>query len=75
MSAGGLRPLSLKREGDGLAVEWSYGVTTFATWRHLRANCPCASCLAERAKPQRRQQPQRPPHRPLLHRSWKTTSV
>jgi DUF971 family protein len=46
-----LRPVSLKREGDGLLIEWSDGVTTFATWRHLRANCPCATCIEERAKP------------------------
>jgi DUF971 family protein len=46
-----LRPLSLKREGDGLKIEWSDGVATFATWRHLRVNCPCASCIEERAKP------------------------
>jgi DUF971 family protein len=49
--AGELRPLSLKREGDGLKIEWSDGVTTFATWRHLRKNCPCAGCVEERAKP------------------------
>jgi DUF971 family protein len=49
--AGELRPVSLKREGDGLAIEWTDGVRTFATWRHLRANCPCAACLDERAKP------------------------
>jgi DUF971 family protein len=46
-----LRPKSLKREGDGLAIEWNDGRTTFATWRHLRASCPCASCLEEKAKP------------------------
>jgi DUF971 family protein len=46
-----LRPVSLKREGEGLSIQWSDGVTTFATWRHLRANCPCASCIDERAKP------------------------
>lgn len=46
-----LRPLSLKKEGDGLKIEWSDGVATFAAWRHLRANCPCASCIEERAKP------------------------
>jgi DUF971 family protein len=49
--AGEVRPASLKREGDGLKIEWSDGVTTFATWLHLRKNCPCASCLEERAKP------------------------
>jgi DUF971 family protein len=48
---GELRPVSLKREGDGLKIEWSDGVATFTTWRHLRANCPCAACIEERAKP------------------------
>ena len=46
-----LRPLALKKEGDGLKIEWSDGVATFATWRHLRANCPCAGCIEERCKP------------------------
>ncbi|MBX9628482.1 MAG: DUF971 domain-containing protein [Gemmataceae bacterium] len=49
--ANDVRPTSLKREGDGLKIEWSDGVATFAAWRHLRAHCPCASCLDERAKP------------------------
>lgn len=46
-----LRPISLKRDGDGLKIEWSDGATTFATWRQLRANCPCAACIEDRAKP------------------------
>ncbi len=46
-----LRPTSLKREGEGLKIVWSDRVVTFATWRHLRAHCPCAGCLEERAKP------------------------
>ncbi len=46
-----LKPLSLKREGDGLKIEWSDGVRTFATWRHLREQCPCAGCIEERGKP------------------------
>jgi DUF971 family protein len=45
------RPASLKREGDGLKIEWSDGTTTVASWRVLRLNCPCASCLEERSKP------------------------
>ena len=44
-----MRPVSLKREGDGLKIEWSDGATTFATWRHLR-NCPCASCIEDRGE-------------------------
>jgi DUF971 family protein len=46
-----LKPVSLRREGDGLRIDWADGVATFATWRHLRANCPCAGCLDEKAKP------------------------
>ena len=46
-----LRPVSLKREGEGLKIEWSDGVLTFATWRRLRSNCPCAACIEDRAKP------------------------
>jgi DUF971 family protein len=46
-----LNPVSLKREGDGLKIEWSDGVVTFTAWRQLRANCPCAGCIEERGKP------------------------
>jgi len=46
-----LRPVSLKREGEGLKIAWSDGVATFVTWRQLRSNCPCAACIEERAKP------------------------
>jgi DUF971 family protein len=46
-----VRPTALRREGDGLRIDWTDGSSTFATWRHLRANCPCASCLDERARP------------------------
>ena len=46
-----LRPLALKREGDGLKIEWSDGAITIVPWRKLRSNCPCASCNEERSKP------------------------
>ena len=46
-----LRPVSLKREGDGLKIEWTDGVTTVVSWRTLRSSCPCAACNEERAKP------------------------
>lgn len=46
-----LRPVSLRREGDGLRIEWNDGVATFTSWRTLRTNCPCASCAEERARP------------------------
>jgi DUF971 family protein len=52
MSAGAeLKPLSLRREGDGLAIDWSDGKRTFVTWRTLRNACPCASCNEARQKP------------------------
>src|SRR5215216_3989636 len=46
-----LHPLSLRREGDGLRIEWSDGVVTTVPWRTLRNACPCATCNEERAKP------------------------
>ncbi len=46
-----LKPLSLRREGDGLLIEWSDGIQTFITWRDLRSNCPCASCIEKRNQP------------------------
>ena len=49
--ANDVRPVSLKREGDGLKIEWADGTTTFTTCRHLRGSCPCAGCTEERAKP------------------------
>ena len=54
MSAGGsdeVRPLSLRREGDGLRIDWADGAATHVTWRALRSNCPCASCNDDRSKP------------------------
>ena len=49
--ASDVKPLSLKREGDGLKIDWSDGASSFVSWRKLRSNCPCASCIEERAKP------------------------
>lgn len=45
------RPLSLKREGDGLLIDWADGVRTHTTWRTLRNQCPCATCEDDRKKP------------------------
>jgi DUF971 family protein len=45
------RPVSLRREGDGLRIDWADGISTFVTWRTLRKECPCATCTDERAKP------------------------
>ncbi len=46
-----VKPLALRREGEGLRIEWSDGASTHATWRQLRKNCPCATCNEERSKP------------------------
>jgi DUF971 family protein len=46
-----LKPTTLRREGDGLRIEWTDGASTFVTWRKLRSNCPCATCNDERGKP------------------------
>ena len=44
-------PLRLRRDGDGLRIDWSDGTSTHAAWRVLRAACPCATCVDDRAKP------------------------
>jgi DUF971 family protein len=44
-------PRSLKREGEGLRVEWADGATTYVAWATLRKACPCATCNDERRKP------------------------
>ncbi len=44
-------PISLKREGDALAISWSNGKATLLSWLALRKACPCAACNDERAKP------------------------
>ena len=31
------KPLRLRRDGDGLRIDWSDGVSTHATWRAMRA--------------------------------------
>ncbi len=46
-----LKPLSMKRDGAGLRVEWSDGVSAFVPFRTLRQSCPGATCNAERVKP------------------------
>ena len=46
-----LKPLSLKKDGDGLRIEWNDGATTFAPFRALRKSCPCASCTEDVGKP------------------------
>ena len=44
-------PLSLKKRGDGLDIEWNDGLRQSISWRDLRKACPCASCIEERNLP------------------------
>lgn len=46
-----MKPRSLRREGDGLRINWDDGHSTFIVWRVLREACPCAGCIEKRAKP------------------------
>ena len=47
-----LAPTALRKDGpDRLAIEWNDGHHSIYTWRHLRANCPCAGCREEKAQP------------------------
>lgn len=50
-SSSAVTPVALRREGDGLTIEWNDGRKTHASWRTIRTACPCASCQEERAKP------------------------
>ncbi len=45
------KPTSLRREGDGLAIHWNDGADTIVSWKTLRDQCPCASCIENRQKP------------------------
>ncbi len=44
-------PTALRREGDGLLIDWADGATTFITWTALRKACPCAACTEDGRKP------------------------
>src|SRR5262249_17929663 len=45
-------PVALGRDGeDRLFINWSDGHHSIYTWKHLRENCPCASCREERSAP------------------------
>ena len=47
-----LAPASLSKDGtERLVIIWTDGHRSVYTWRHLRENCPCASCREERIKP------------------------
>jgi DUF971 family protein len=44
--------VALRKEGeDRLVIDWSDGLRTTYTWRHLRDNCPCAGCREEHLAP------------------------
>ena len=45
------KPLSLKKDGDGLTIHWADGVVSHLPFRLLRKQCPCATCNEDRAKP------------------------
>jgi DUF971 family protein len=48
-----LEPLALSKEGnDQLVIQWKDGHRSIYSWKHLRANCPCAGCREERVQPQ-----------------------
>ncbi len=50
--SGPLLPVSLGKQPDGrLMIEWNDGHRSYYTWKHLRDNCPCATCRDEREKP------------------------
>lgn len=47
-----LRPVCLRKDGEeGLIIEWNDGHSSRHSWRHLRLNCPCATCRGEREQP------------------------
>jgi len=47
-----LRPTNLSKQGsDSLIIDWNDGHRSMYTWRHLRDNCPCASCRGESEQP------------------------
>ena len=46
-----VKPVTLKRQGEGLAIEWDDGAKHAIPWRDLRKACPCATCLEERNLP------------------------
>lgn len=48
---GPLRPVTMRRDGDRLAIEWSDGRKGGVTWQKLRRSCPCATCREEKDKP------------------------
>jgi DUF971 family protein len=46
-----LQPIALSKDANQLIVEWNDGHRSVYPLKHLRDNCPCASCREERLKP------------------------
>jgi len=46
-----MKPHALRREDNGLRIDWDDNASTHVTWRTLRKACPCASCLEDAKKP------------------------
>lgn len=44
-------PKSIRREGDGLLIEWTDGFRGAIAFRKLRDACPCATCNEKRQQP------------------------
>lgn len=51
LKPGPVKPIRLKNDGDGLAIDWSDGLSARINWRTLRQACPCANCREERQAP------------------------
>jgi DUF971 family protein len=46
-----MRPISLRRDGDRLVIDWSDGFRGAIPLRKLRDACPCATCNELRLQP------------------------
>jgi DUF971 family protein len=46
-----IRPISLRRDGDTLAIQWSDGFLGAIPLQKLRDACPCATCNEKRLQP------------------------
>jgi DUF971 family protein len=46
-----IRPISLRRDGDRLAIDWSDGFRGVIPLQKLRDACPCATCNEKRLQP------------------------
>jgi DUF971 family protein len=47
-----LWPTTIGKEGaDRLVVVWNDGHRSTYSWKHLRENCPCATCCGDHGQP------------------------